>query len=154
MADFSTEFLFSLTAELDKPLDLGQTPQGHRQIFHATGGTFDGPKVRGAVLPGGGDWLRIRSDGAAELDVRATLRTDEAELIYMSYRGIILASSEIWDQLASGIAVDPAAYYLRAAPMYETSSPRLTWLNQIVAVGIGTLEPNLAAVTYRVFVVR
>ena len=55
MADFSTEFLFSLTAKLDRPLDLGQTPQGHRQIFHATGGSFDGPKLRGVVLPGAGD---------------------------------------------------------------------------------------------------
>ena len=80
MVDFSTEFLFSLTAKLDKPLDVGQTPQGHGQIFHATGGNFDGPKLRGVVLPGGGDWLRIRGDGAAELDVRAT-RTDQAEFL-------------------------------------------------------------------------
>jgi hypothetical protein len=87
------------------------------------------------------------------LDVRATLRTDEAELIYTTYRRIILASAEIWEQLISGISVDPTTYYFRAAPMYETSSPRLAWLNQIVAVGIGTLEPRLAAVTYRVFVV-
>jgi len=80
MVDFSTEFLFSLTAKLDKPLDVGQTLQGHGQIFHATGGNFDGPKLRGVVLPGGGDWLRIRGDGAAELDVRAT-RTDQAEFL-------------------------------------------------------------------------
>jgi len=46
----------------------------------ATGGNFDGPKLRGVVLPGGGDWLRIRGDGAAELDVRAT-RTDQAEFL-------------------------------------------------------------------------
>jgi len=52
MADFSTEFLFSLTAKLDKPLDVGQTPQGYRQIFHATGGYFDGPNYVVSFFPG------------------------------------------------------------------------------------------------------
>ena len=40
-----------------------------------TGGIIEGPKLQGEVLPGGGDWLLVGSDGTGRVDVRATIRT-------------------------------------------------------------------------------
>ena len=50
-----------------------------------TGGHFEGPRLRGTVLPGGSaDWLLLRADGVLEMDLRATLRTDDGALISMT----------------------------------------------------------------------
>ncbi len=137
MSDLKTELLFTMTADLEEALDVGATPRGNRRIYYVTGGKFDGPKLKGDVLPGGGDWLLLRPDGAGELDVRATLRTDDGELIYTTYRGILRGSPDSPD------------FYFRTAPMYETASEKYGWLNRIVAVGVGTLTPT--GVSYRVY---
>src|SRR6516164_841417 len=39
------------------PQKLGTVPHGVRIIVPVTGGDFDGPRLRGRILPGGGDWL-------------------------------------------------------------------------------------------------
>ena len=67
------EFLNEITAHLDAPLVIGENPHGNRQIVPVTGGTFEGPRLKGEVLPGGGEWLLVRSDGVGELDTRITL---------------------------------------------------------------------------------
>ena len=43
--------------------DLGPVPHGSLTIFPVVGGTFDGERLRGKVLPGGGDWVTARPDG-------------------------------------------------------------------------------------------
>lgn len=50
-----SELLFKMTATLEPPQVIGKTHEGVRSIFYATGGTIDGPKIKGVVLPGGGD---------------------------------------------------------------------------------------------------
>jgi hypothetical protein len=106
-----------------------------------TGGTFAGPKLRGEVLPGGGDWLLKRPDGAMELHVRITLRTDDGHLICMSYRGFIFDSQEVLQRRARGEAVDPSQTYWRMVSFFETGSEKYAWLNQIMAVAVGRGGP-------------
>lgn len=142
MAELKAELLFELSVDLEPPQNVGATPRGNRQIYYVKGGSFEGPKVKGEVLPGGGDWLLFRPDGAAELDVRATARTDDGHLIYTYYRGIIQAPPEVAQRLFMGEAVDPSQYYFRTAPVFETSSEKYGWLNRIVAVGVGQIKPN------------
>ncbi len=57
MTELKSEFLFEMTAGLGQPetVDVGTTPHGTRRIVYVTGGTIDGPKIKGVVLPGGGD---------------------------------------------------------------------------------------------------
>jgi hypothetical protein len=52
--------------------------------LYVTGGKVQGPKVNGKLLPVGGDWLTIRTDGVGILDVRATIETHDAALIYLA----------------------------------------------------------------------
>src|SRR5215471_2948992 len=72
MPKINTEFLFTLALEIQVS-SLGDTPYGRRRIFHFDGGSFEGPKLKGRVSPGGGGWSLIRRDDVMEVDVRLTL---------------------------------------------------------------------------------
>ena len=147
MAELRTELLYEVSVDLETPQNVGATPHGNRQIFYVKGGTFEGPKLKGEVLPGGGDWFMFRPDGAGELDVRATVRTDDGHLIYTYYHGILEAAPEVLQRVAAGETVDPAEYYFRTAPCFETASEKYGWLNRIVAVGVGRVAPNWVGYT-------
>ena len=60
MGEIQTEFLFQVSFEVPRIVDLGQTPYGIRRIAEVSGGVFEGPKLRGTVLPAGGDWIITR----------------------------------------------------------------------------------------------
>lgn len=136
-----TRHLFDLRLTVPEILDLGDTPAGRRRVATVTGGEFEGERLKGKALgSAAGDWLLVRSDGVLTLDVRLQLRTDEGELVYMSYRGLRHGPAEVMARLAAGETVDPASYYFRIVPVFETAAPRLQWLNRIIAVGTGRRE--------------
>ena len=150
MTELRSRLLFTLEASLHPVQDLGPTPHGHRRIFPVSGGTFEGARLRGIILPhAGGDWLLTRADGSFQQDVRMTLETDDGALILMTYRGVRHASPEVSAKIARGEAVGRSEYYLRTSPFFETGSDRYAWLNRIVAVGVGERMPNGAK--YAVF---
>src|SRR3954466_8771020 len=92
---------------------LGAVPHGTRVIAPITSGHFEGPRLRGKVLPGGGDWTLLRGDGVLELDLRVTLETDDGPLIYMASFGLRHGPSDVIAALARGENVYPATYYFR-----------------------------------------
>ena len=93
--------------------------------------------MSGEVLEGGSDWQAVRNDGATTLDVRLILKTGDDALIAMAYQGIRHGPPDIVERIDKGEAVDPATYYFRTAPLFETAAPKYDWINRIVAVGIG-----------------
>jgi len=126
------------------------TPYGHRRIASVTGGHFQGDRLRGTVQPSpGGDWLLLRSDAVLMLDVRITLKTEDDQLIYMSYKGMRHGPAEVIERLNRGEAVDPSTYYFRSTPLFETASPKYQWLNKLMAVASGRREAS--GPTYEVF---
>ena len=68
--------------------DVGAGPHGARVTVPIRGGSFEGDRLRGKVLPGGDDWTIRRADGVIELDLRITLETDDGALIHMTFEGI------------------------------------------------------------------
>ncbi len=151
--DLKTEFLCELKAPLVlPPTVVGQGPLGTRLIYYITGGTIKGPKLSGEVLPGPADWLLVRPDGAAQLDVRVTIRTDDGQLIYVQYRGISLIAPEVRQRISKGESIDPSEYYFRTTPIFETGAEKYRWLNQVISVGVGTLGQNF--VSYNIYVIR
>jgi len=141
-----SEFLYEITMDVDVE-DLGVTPAGRRRIVSVKGGTFEGPKLRGRVLPGGGDWLVERADGVRTLDVRITLRTEDGHLVYAHYPGLFHSPPDVAQRLTQGELVDPSEYYFRTAPLFETASDKYAWLNRILAVGIGRRMPGQVGYT-------
>jgi len=124
------------------PQKLGTVPHGIRSIVPVTGGDFEGPRLRGKVLPGGGDWLLLRPDGVLELDLRITLETDDHGLIYMTFQGLRHGPPDAIAALGRGEVVDPARYYFRTLPRFETSTATYAFLNRILCVGVGEARPD------------
>lgn len=150
----SSRFIGTLFAKLDTPQDFGVTPNGHRFIYHVLGGSFEGPDLKATVLPGGGDWLMLRPDGTAEMDVRGTMQTDDGALIHVYYKGRIDVPEELVERVLDHTTddpIDPDKYYLRSAPFFETASPNHAWLNRITSIGKGRMGHG--GVTYDIFAI-
>ena len=151
------EFLFRARITLAPPLELGETPAGRRRIIEITGGIFSGPKLTAVVAAlvlarsigasidrvrdasvelARGD-LTVRADGVAVLDARYTLATDEGAYVHVRNRGYRHGPEDVIRRLNAGEPVDPALYYMRTTPWFETADARLAWLNRTVCVATG-----------------
>jgi hypothetical protein len=148
----SLEHMFDMHVDLEAPQIIGATPAGTRQIFVVKTGAFDGPLLSGEVLPGGGDWATSRPDGSIQLDVRATLKADNGELIYSYYTGIIGDAMSVAGRVFGGEDVPLSEYYFFTNPMFQTASEKHGWLNRTVAAGRGRIVPG--GVEYRVWALR
>jgi hypothetical protein len=137
----ATEFLCKVEVSLEPIRDLGETPLGRRRIINITGGNFAGPRLAGRILPGGADWQLIRADGVAYLDARYTLETNDGALIYVNNKGYRHGPKDVIERMAKGEDVDPALYYMRATPWFETSAPAYAWLNRTICVASGARRP-------------
>jgi hypothetical protein len=142
------EHLFDMHVNL-QPAQPITTPVGMRMTFIATGGVIDGPKLQGELLPGGGDWLLVGSDGVGRVDVRATIRTHDDALIYYEARGIIKVPADGLARLAAGEVLGFDETYVRTTPTFETADERYVWLSGLVAVGYNVLSPN--HIDYRIY---
>lgn len=146
MLELKSRFLCTFDGDVDPPLMTGHAgPIGMRGIANITGGSVEGERISGKVLPSGADWLVQRSDGVMALDVRALMETHDGALIYVTYVGYINASPEVAARLFNPdtqASVDPSEYYFRTNPIFETGDERYGWLNSIVAIGVGQLRPG------------
>jgi len=144
-----SRLLMTLAVKVEDTQKIGAVPHGTRVTAPVPSGTFEGPRLRGAVLPGGGDWTVLRSDGVLELDLRLTLATDDGALIYMTSFGLRHGPPEVLAALSRGERVDPAAYYFRTTPRFETAHPKYAFLNRLVAVA--TADRRAEGPTYTIF---
>lgn len=142
----------TLRVQVGPPMEMGQVPRGRRRIIPILGGTFEGPAIRGKVLPGGADWQIVRADGLAELDTRYALQTDQGGLVYIQNAGIRHAPPDVTKKLLAGEAVDPSQVYFKTVPTFETSAPELQWLTRAIFIGTGERHP--AEVVIRVWKVE
>ncbi len=137
MKSVATRPIFVMRLSVRKLQVVGPAPGGLRRVGVVFGGAFAGERLSGEVLDGGNDWQIVRSDGSTTLDVRLVLKTTDGAMIGMTYRGIRRGPADIVARIEAGELVEPASYYFRIAPFFETPSPDYDWLNGIVAVGIG-----------------
>lgn len=142
MAEIRTRHLFTLRLRVGGSQAIGVTPVGDRRIGLVEGGTFEGERLRGTVLPGGADWIIGRPDGAMVLDVRLVLHTEDGAMIGLTYRGLRHGPKDVMDRMARGEPVDPGSYYFRTVGSFETAAPRYEWLNRIWAIGTGERPPE------------
>ncbi len=142
------DHLFDMRAELGAPELIGEVAEGLRLHLYVTGGWFRGPRLSGEVLPVGGDWFLLRRDGVGQLDVRATLRTEDGALIYTWYSGLLYLDRAQREVAAAG-GVPTGEFRLATAPMYRTGDARYLWLNRTLAVAKGWSDGT--SVEYRVY---
>ena len=127
--------LIRIDITVSAPLEVGNVPAGYRRVIPITGGTFEGERLRGEVVPGGADWNTIRHDDVMHFWARYTLRTDDGVLI-----GVI---NEAWQPNVSTVIPivragdDPgAAWCCRGNPRFEAPVGAYGWLNHATCVGM------------------
>ena len=79
--DFKTELVLEAKVNIGTMVNVGDSKRGSRRIIPITGGTFEGPKMKGTVLPMGEDWQLTRPDGSTELNAIYLLKTDDGVVI-------------------------------------------------------------------------
>jgi Protein of unknown function (DUF3237) len=148
LASVRTRPLFIMRLDVQPYQIIGGPDGAFRRVGVVPGGIFEGERLSGKVLPGGNDWQTVRSDGSTLLDVKLVLETTDGALIGMTYKGIRRGPAEVIDRVNRGEDVDPAKYYFRTNPVFETASS-YSWINGILAVGAGYRTP--AGVIYSLF---
>lgn len=149
--ELRSQLLFDMQAEVRERYPIENTPRGTRVNVSVAGGTFAGPKLKGTILPGGGDFALVRPDGVVEVDVRITLRTEDGQNIYMTYRGLNAQGAEYLQKIQRGEDVSATEFYFRTTPYFETSAAQYAWLNKIVSVGVWTHSDPGRSIAYRVY---
>jgi len=137
------EFCFRISVDVTGGMkELGKTSKGIRRIIPITGGSFEGPNIKGKVVAGGYDWQIVRSDDVVELEARYVLQTNEGDLITVVNTGLRHGPPEVMQRLAKGEEVDPSEYYFRSIPLFETGNPKHAWLMQSVFIANGIRKPT------------
>lgn len=124
------EHVLTVRANIESMVLMGTTPAGERRVVPISGGTVEGPGLKGAIMPGGEDWQLIRSDGVTELDARYWLRTDDGVLIRVHNQVLSVPAG-------SEPATKP---YARSSVRFEAPIGRYDWLNKAIFVGTITVE--------------
>jgi hypothetical protein len=148
------EYLMTVHADLDPPhlVDAGS------RIVNVRGGWADGPKIKARVVAPGADWLQPLVSGVTRIDVRLTMRTDDEQLIFVSYNGVIAHSEQSAAKVANGQSISHAdTIYFLIAPTFRTGAEKYAWLNRVQAVGKMvqlSLDPANRFVEYDFFIAR
>ncbi|MFK7916104.1 MAG: DUF3237 domain-containing protein [Pseudomonadales bacterium] len=144
------EYLLSYRAVIGSSLSIGASPAaGDRSIARVTGGTFEGPGLKGTIVEPGADWVRRTSDGFGQVDVRLIFATDDDAHIYVTYTGLLEFSDKVMQTLASGAEMQFGDSYFATQIRFETGSDKYAYLNNTLAVGEGRLLGN--EVEYRCY---
>ncbi|NSL87624.1 DUF3237 domain-containing protein [Chitinophaga sp. Mgbs1] len=142
--ELKSEFLLDLEIDLNPAQQVGQVLKGTRTIYPFKGGAVKGDKINGKILESGADWGLVLDSNTFKIDVRATVKTDDDALIYVTYSGF---------KHSNGKSTAPADDYFRTAVSFETNAPKYAWLNHTVAVGVGRL-PGPGKVAYRIYAIK
>ncbi|OIW28766.1 hypothetical protein CONLIGDRAFT_617728 [Coniochaeta ligniaria NRRL 30616] len=107
-------YLYSVNLTMPTPLQVGISPLGKRTVYRMTGGTFDGPKLKGTVLMGL-DWGLTDTNATYREDTVYFLQTEDGANIMVTAKGL-------------GANVHHT---------FETGDPKYSWLNYACGYAVG-----------------
>ena len=119
------EFALQLKVTLGETYTCGETQHGRRTVIPITGGTFEGPNIKGTIINGGADY-QLSNGSRTELEAIYSIKTDDGIYIHVRNRGII----------ANGKDADgKPTFYFKAAPQFEApADSKYGWLNNALFV--------------------
>lgn len=121
------EYVVELKVKCEGAYQVGQTSHGNRFVIPIVGGTFEGPKMKGTIIPGGADYqLQDNEHGRTEVEAIYSIKTDDGIYIHVRNRGIIYNGKD---------AEGKPSFYFKAAPQFEApADSRYGWLNNSLFV--------------------
>lgn len=144
------EYVFEIRAGIAPELHIGRSADEKLSFTPITGGSVEGPRLNGTVVPGGGDWAVERS-GTTQLEARYLIRADDGAVIDILNRGYFRATPGVWERMERGenVPEDEPGLYFRTAPVFQTDAPQHRWLAENQFVGLARDEDDQVCI--RVF---
>ena len=139
----------------NSPGNLGQNAWVDQRVAYILSGSFEGPLIKGKVLPSGGDWpiFSNQRPNVMKSDVRAVWETIDGAKIFVTYTGKIIKPSEDIIKNHKDLSdIDSKYYYFRMSPEFSTNSEKYFWLNDIVTIAVGRLISG--GVAYKIFKIK
>lgn len=134
--DFKTEHMWDAKVTIASAISLGKSKHGGRNIIPITGGSFEGPNIKGEVLPYGADWQLVRPDGDVELNAKYLLKTDDGVTIQVINK--VLIHNGVIDG-------KPESYVKSVIDLEAPIGSRYEYLNHAIFLGtltMPTLKPG------------
>ena len=153
--NFKIEYLFSYDVAIGDMYQMHNSPFGMRNIGYITSGRiWGGERIRGRILPGGGDWCVIRRDGISMPDVKLMIETDTGAHILMTYTGKMDTGENGYENYCAGRY--PDVNYITTNVQFETEDADYLWVNRVSCFGIGQVDrtANPLKVQYDVYAFR
>ena len=111
-----------------------------------TGGTFEGPNIKGTIISGGADYQLANANGRTEVEAIYCIKTDDGVYIHVRNRGIIANSKD-----ANG---NPS-FYFRCAPQFEApADSKYGWLNNSLFLCAPSFSGGFNGITLNVWRVK
>ena len=140
------EFALQLKVTLGETFSINNTQHGRRTVIPITGGTFEGPLLKGTIINGGADYQLANADGRTELEAIYCIKTDDGTYIHVRNRGIIANTKD---------ADGKPYFYFRAAPQFEApADSKYGWLNNSLFVCAPTFSPDFKGIVLNVWRVK
>jgi hypothetical protein len=146
------DFAFEIRAEVTGTLLIGNGDGETTEFTPIVGGSVDGPRLRGKVLPGGGDWSSTRGDVCA-LEARYLLQAEDGAVIDIVNRGYYRPEAGAPDQFDGDLKITEAGHYYRTSPVFRTDAPAHRRLAETVFVGLARPDGD-GAVIIRMYALR
>jgi hypothetical protein len=140
------EFALQLKVTLGQAFSIENTQHGRRTVIPITGGTFEGPGIKGTIINGGADYQLANAQGRTELEAIYCIKTDDGVYIHVRNRGII----------ASGKDADgKPTFYFRAVPQFEApADSKYGWLNDALFVCAPEFSQQFQGIVLNVWKVK
>jgi hypothetical protein len=139
------EFALQLKVSIGKPYGIDNTQHGRRTIVPITGGTFEGPRLKGTILNGGADY-QLNTEKRTELEAIYCIRTDDGINIHVRNKGIIYNGLD---------AEGKPTFYFRAAPTFEApADSKYAWLNNALFVCTPEWKDDFKGIILNVWMVK
>ncbi len=140
------EFALQLKVTLGETFGINNTQHGRRTVIPITGGTFEGPNIKGTIINGGADYQLANADGRTELEAIYCIKTDDGVYIHVRNRGIIANSKD---------AEGRPSFYFRAAPQFEApADSKYGWLNNALFVCAPEFSQDFKGIVLNVWKVK
>ena len=115
------EYVMQLRVTLGEAFSINNTQHGRRTVIPITGGTFEGPGLKGTIINGGADYQLANADGRTEIEAIYCIKTDDGVYIHVRNRGIITMGGQ-----GQGMG----SFYFRCAPQFEApADSKYGWMN-------------------------
>ncbi len=140
------EFALQLRVTLGEMFSIEDTQHGRRTVIPITGGTFEGPELRGTIVSGGADYQLSNAEGRTELEAIYCIKTDDGTYIHVRNRGIIFHGKDTDGK---------PTFYFKAAPQFEApAGSRYGWLNNALFICAPEFSPEFKGIVLNVWKVK